>query len=57
MADIKEHMDKIVDILVGTSLPQAMRDMVLGWLGSQPADQMMQKLSEMKQYLVEQSDI
>jgi hypothetical protein len=57
MADIKEHMDKIVDILVGTSLPQAMRDMVLGWLGSQPADQMTQKLSEMKQYLVEQSDI
>lgn len=57
MADIKEHIEKIVDLLVGTSLPPAMRDMVLGWLGNQPSDEISAKLASMKQYLNEQGDI
>jgi len=57
MADIKEHIEKIIDLLVGTSLPPAMRDMVLGWLGNQPSDEISAKLALMKQYLNEQGEI
>ena len=57
MADVKEHIEKIVDLLVGTSLPPAMRDMVMGWLSSKPSDEISAKLALMKQYLNEQGDI
>ncbi|MFC1978893.1 hypothetical protein ACFLVP_02795 [Chloroflexota bacterium] len=57
MADIKEHIEQIIDLLVGSALPQAMRDMVLGWLSGQPADEMLGKLASIKQYLNEQADI
>ena len=57
MPDIKEHIEQIIDLLVGSSLPQSMRDMVLNWLTGQPADEMHAKLASMKQYLNEQADI
>jgi len=57
MADIKEHMEQIVDLLVGSSLPQAMRDMVLNWLTGKPADEMREKLASIKQYLNAQADL
>jgi hypothetical protein len=57
MADIKEHIEQIIDLLVGSALPQAMRDMVLGWLSGQPEDEMRGKLATIKQYLNNQGDI
>ena len=57
MADIKEHIEQIIDLLVGSALPQAMRDMVLGWLSNQPEDDMRSKLATIKTYLNDQGDI
>ena len=57
MAEIKEHIEQIIDLLVGSALPQAMRDMVLNWLTGQPEDEMRAKLASMKQYLNNQADI
>jgi len=57
MAEIKEHIEQIIDLLVGSALPQAMRDMVMGWLGNQPEDEMRAKLASMKKYLNDQADI
>jgi hypothetical protein len=57
MAEIKDHIEKIIDLLVGASLPPAMRDMVLGWLGNQPQDDMSSNLATIKQYLNDQDDI
>jgi len=57
MAEIKEHIEQIIDLLVGSALPQAMRDMVMGWLSNQPEDEMRAKLASMKQYLNDQADI
>ena len=57
MAEIKEHIEQIIDLLVGSALPQAMRDMVMGWLAGQPEDEMRAKLASMKQYLNDQADI
>jgi|TARA_B100002003_G_C14010269_1_gene487424 hypothetical protein len=57
MADIKEHIEQIIDLLVGSALPDAMRGMVLSWLSNQPEDEMRPKLSTIKQYLNDQDDI
>ncbi|MBT3363007.1 MAG: hypothetical protein HN929_02755 [Chloroflexi bacterium] len=57
MPEIKDHVEKIIDLLIGSSLPPAMRDMVIGWLGNQPIDDMQGKLSAVKQYLADQTEI
>jgi len=55
--DMQEHIDKIVDILVGSTLQEPMRSMVLNWFKNRPSNEIQEKLSLVKRYLNEQKDI
>ncbi|MCX6013892.1 MAG: hypothetical protein NTV30_10950 [Chloroflexi bacterium] len=57
MADVKEHIEKIANVLGAANLPQPFKDMMMGWLKNRPSEELYEKLSVLKKYLNEQPDI
>lgn len=57
MADVKDHIEKIANVLGAANLPQPFKDMMMGWLKNRSSEELYGKLSALKKYLNEQEDI